>query len=79
MSSKEAFIDRSLLEDISAWLKVLRLHKYTPVLSDLHWKELVALDEEQLEARGVSALGARRKMLKAFEQVKAAMENGELE
>lgn len=72
-------MDLALLEDISAWLKVLRLHKYTPVLGDLYWKDLVMLNDAQLEARGVSALGARRKMLKVFDQVKQAMENGELE
>lgn len=78
-SAKEPFMDLALLEDISAWLKVLRLHKYTPVLGDLYWKDLVMLNDAQLEARGVSALGARRKMLKVFDQVKQAMENGELE
>lgn len=78
-SSKDAYMDPSLLADTSAWLKVLRLHKYTPVLGSLHWKELVMLDDAQLEERGVSALGARRKMLKVFEQIRGAMENGELE
>jgi hypothetical protein len=34
------------------------------------WTELIELDEKALEDRGVNALGARRKMLKVFEQVK---------
>lgn len=56
--------DPSLLQDIPAWLRSLRLHKYTDNLKDLRWDELVQLDEKGLEARGVNALGARNKMLK---------------
>lgn len=56
--------DPVLLQDISAWLRSLRLHKYTDNLKDLKWQELVQLDDAALEARGVNALGARRKMLK---------------
>lgn len=56
--------DPSLLQDIPNWLRSLRLHKYTDNLKDLKWQELVELDDAGLEARGVNALGARRKMLK---------------
>lgn len=62
--------DPSLLQDIPSWLRSLRLHKYTDNLKDMNWTELVELDEKALEERGVNALGARRKMLKIFEQVK---------
>jgi hypothetical protein len=62
--------DPSLLQDIPSWLRSLRLHKYTDNLKDMNWTELVELDEKALEDRGVNALGARRKMLKVFEQVK---------
>jgi hypothetical protein len=62
--------DPSLLQDIPSWLRSLRLHKYTDNLKDMNWTELVELDEKALEERGVNALGARRKMLKVFEQVK---------
>ena len=31
---------------------------------------MVKLDDEALNAKGVAALGARRKMLKVFEQIK---------
>lgn len=55
-----------LLGDISLWLRSLRLHKYTDNLKDLKWQELVMLDDEALEKRGVNALGARRKMLKVL-------------
>ena len=56
--------DPCLLSDIPNWLRSLRLHKYTDNLKDLKWQELIELDDEGLEKRGVNALGARRKMLK---------------
>lgn len=62
--------DPTLLQDIPSWLRSLRLHKYTDNLKDMKWTELIELDDKQLEERGVNALGARRKMLKVFEQVK---------
>jgi hypothetical protein len=62
--------DPSLLQDIPSWLRSLRLHKYTDNLKDMKWTDLIELDDKQLEDRGVNALGARRKMLKVFEQVK---------
>ncbi|RPB16370.1 hypothetical protein P167DRAFT_481106 [Morchella conica CCBAS932] len=70
--------DPNLLNDIPTWLRSLRLHKYTDNLKDLKWQELVELDDDALEKRGVNALGARRKMLKVFEQVKEAKEEGKL-
>ncbi|KAF7451508.1 SAM domain protein [Pyrenophora tritici-repentis] len=70
--------DPGLLSDIPNWLRSLRLHKYTDNLKDLKWQELIELDDEGLEKRGVNALGARRKMLKVFEQVKEAQDHGKL-
>ncbi|RMZ86503.1 hypothetical protein DV736_g6274, partial [Chaetothyriales sp. CBS 134916] len=70
--------DPALLQDIQAWLRSLRLHKYTDNLKDLKWEELIQLDDKALEARGVNALGARNKMLKVFEQVKSAQAEGKL-
>ncbi|OJD37938.1 protein vts1 [Diplodia corticola] len=67
-----------LLQDIPAWLRSLRLHKYTDNLKDLKWTDLVELDDEGLEKRGVNALGARRKMLKVFEQVREAKAEGKI-
>lgn len=74
----EAMPDLTLLEDIGAWLKSLRLHKYTDCLKNLPWQELIELSDSELEARGVNALGARRKMLKVFEQIKEAQMSGAL-
>ncbi|KAL8388551.1 hypothetical protein RB595_009051 [Gaeumannomyces hyphopodioides] len=70
--------DPTLLQDIPAWLRSLRLHKYTDNLKDMKWNDLIELDDKQLEDRGVNALGARRKMLKVFEQVKEAKTEGRL-
>jgi len=70
-------VDPALLNDIPAWLRSLRLHKYTPNFEGMKWQDMVVLDEAALEAKGVAALGARRKMLKTFELVrkKMGMEN----
>ena len=68
--------DITLLQDIPSWLRSLRLHKYTDNLKDMKWTDLIELDDKQLEDRGVNALGARRKMLKVFEQVKGKYNKG---
>ena len=68
-------LDPALLNDIPAWLRSLRLHKYTDNLSDVKGGvvALAQLTEEDLEKRGVSAVGARRKLMKCFEQVKGGV------
>jgi len=40
-------------------------------LETLTWEELLDLNDEQLHDLGMQALGARRKILKAFETLKA--------
>lgn len=70
--------DPTLLQDIPSWLRSLRLHKYTDNLKDMKWTDLVELDDKALEDRGVNALGARRKMLKVFDQVKEAKAEGRI-
>jgi len=62
-----------LLKDIPAWLRSLRLHKYTQCFDGLTWQEIVFLDDAPLEAKGVAALGARRRLLRSFEQVRKEM------
>jgi hypothetical protein len=66
--------DLNLLKDIPAWLRSLRLHKYTDNLKDLKWDDLIMLDDKGLEARGVNALGARNKMLKVSHHRKGCSE-----
>ncbi|SPO26553.1 probable Protein VTS1 [Ustilago trichophora] len=67
---EEEVADLATLEDVPAWLRQLRLHKYTPNFETSHWKEMVVMDDKKLEDKGVAALGARRKMLKTFELVR---------
>ncbi|RDB18949.1 Protein VTS1 [Hypsizygus marmoreus] len=69
----EEDVDPALLHDIPAWLRSLRLHKYTPNFEGAKWQDMVVMDEAALEAKGVAALGARRKMLKTFELVRKKM------
>ena len=70
---KEEDVDPALLNDIPGWLRSLRLHKYTPNFEHMKWQDMVIMDEAALEANGVAALGARRKMLKTFEIVRKKM------
>lgn len=67
--------DFNLLLNIPMWLKTLRLHKYSESLGDINWEKLIYLDDQDLEKLGVTALGARRKLLKAFNIVKDCKEN----
>lgn len=67
-----------LLNNIPQWLKILRLHKYTDILSSLDWKVMINLTDEELDEMGISTLGARRKLLKAFSAVKETFERGEI-
>ncbi|KAM6494299.1 hypothetical protein JOM56_010660 [Amanita muscaria] len=69
----EEDVDPSVLSDIPGWLRSLRLHKYTPNFEGMKWQDMVMMDEAALEAKGVAALGARRKMMKTFEVVRKKM------
>ncbi|KAJ3787296.1 hypothetical protein GGU10DRAFT_309389 [Lentinula aff. detonsa] len=66
-------IDPELLKDVPAWLKSLRLHKYNDCFMGMSWEDMIDLNEDQLEKKGVVALGARRRMIKTFENVKRKM------
>ncbi|KAH9011639.1 hypothetical protein EDB84DRAFT_1244228, partial [Lactarius hengduanensis] len=70
----EEDFEPSVLNNAAGWLHTLRLHKYTPNFEGMTWKEMVVMDEQALEAQGVAALGARRKMLKTFEVVRRKMD-----
>ncbi|TFK48744.1 hypothetical protein OE88DRAFT_1684085 [Heliocybe sulcata] len=69
----EEDVDPKVLEDVPAWLRSLRLHKYTPNFEGMDWRTMVMMTEDDLEKNGVAALGARRKMLKTFEVVRKKM------
>ncbi|GAA6016492.1 hypothetical protein JCM11491_002339 [Sporobolomyces phaffii] len=70
-SNPDEPLDFALLGDTPAWLRSLRLHKYTPNFDGFGWKDMVKMTDADLEKRGVSALGARRKLTKVFETVRA--------
>ncbi|KAI9100559.1 hypothetical protein DFS34DRAFT_491866 [Phlyctochytrium arcticum] len=67
-------VDLEALNDIPSWLRSLRLHKYTSTFEHMHWSDMIKLSEEALIGKGVSALGARRKMLKVFELVRKELD-----
>ncbi|KAJ3277067.1 hypothetical protein HDV01_000119 [Terramyces sp. JEL0728] len=67
-------LNLALIQDIPSWFRSLRLHKYTTIFENDDWRDIVKLTDEQLEKRGVAALGARRKMLKTFETVKEELD-----
>ncbi|PBK74264.1 hypothetical protein ARMSODRAFT_581033 [Armillaria solidipes] len=73
VTPKEEDIDPQLLEDVPAWLKSLRLHKYTSCFEGMDWRDMIKLDEDTLEKKGVTALGARRRLVKTFDAVKKKM------
>lgn len=66
-------VDFELLQDTPAWLRSLRLHKYNNIFEGMQWRDIVNLSDGDLINKGVAALGARRKMLKVFEQVRKEM------
>lgn len=69
-TGEEEVPDLTVLEDVAAWLRHLRLHKYTPNFQDSDWKKMTVMTDADLEAKGVAALGARRKLLKTFSKVR---------
>jgi hypothetical protein len=72
-SPREEDFEPEMLNDIPAWLRGLRLHKYTQCFDGLTWEEIVALDDTTLEEKGIAALGARRRLLRTFEHVRKRM------
>ena len=59
----------SSVSDVGIWLKSLRLHKYSPLLCNLTYEELLALDESALESQGVTK-GARHKIVLSISKLK---------
>ncbi|KAI8880956.1 hypothetical protein K501DRAFT_223884 [Backusella circina FSU 941] len=72
-------VDMEVLKDVPTWLRSLRLHKYNSIFCDNTWQEIVKMNDEDLLAKGVAALGARRKMLKVFETVRAYCDANNIE
>ncbi|VDO28434.1 unnamed protein product [Haemonchus placei] len=53
---------------VPAWLKSLRLHKYTAMFAELSYEEMMKLDEAELERRNVTK-GARTKILQSIRKL----------
>ncbi|EYB97797.1 hypothetical protein Y032_0137g2028 [Ancylostoma ceylanicum] len=56
------------MRDVPAWLKSLRLHKYTSLFAELSYEEMMTLDEAELERRNVTK-GARTKILQSIQKL----------
>ena len=62
------------MQDTSAWLKSLRLHKYKLIFSELSYEEMLGLTEQQLEERNVTK-GARHKIIVNIDKLRARQLN----
>ena len=59
------------MADVPAYLKSLRLHKYTQIFAQLpSLSHFLALNEEQLETLGVAAKGARKKFVQSLQKLR---------
>ncbi|XP_070578983.1 protein Smaug homolog 1-like [Ptychodera flava] len=62
-STRNTFLEEgSGMKDVPAWLKSLRLHKYSALFQQMTYEEMMTLTEEKLEARNVTK-GARNKII----------------
>ncbi|KAI8096455.1 uncharacterized protein BX664DRAFT_324037 [Halteromyces radiatus] len=66
----DSVVDMELLNDVPGWFRSLRLHKYNAIFESMRWQDIIRLSDQDLQTKGVAALGARRKMLKVFETVR---------
>jgi len=57
------------MREIREWLKSLRLHKYTKMLLEISYEELLQLSDETLEMKNVT-MGARGKILKYISHIR---------
>lgn len=57
------------LQDVTQWLKHLRLHKYTDYFSSLSYEEILALNDDKLIESKIT-LGARKKILTNIEKLR---------
>jgi len=62
------------MQDVPAWLKSLRLHKYKLIFSELTYEEMLALTEQQLEEKNVTK-GARHKIIVNIDKLRARQSN----
>ncbi|XP_046383534.1 protein Smaug homolog 1 isoform X2 [Ischnura elegans] len=61
--------DSSMMRDVGAWLKSLRLHKYASLFARLSYEEMLSLTEERLASEGVTK-GARHKIVLSIRKLR---------
>lgn len=57
------------MKDVPMWLKSLRLHKYSHIFNDLTYEQMLELNDEYLEQKGVTK-GARNKIVLCVQKIK---------
>ncbi|ORZ17715.1 hypothetical protein BCR42DRAFT_450279 [Absidia repens] len=62
-------VDLELMKDVQNWLRSLRLHKYDHAFIGLQWQQVIRMTDQDMIDAGVNTIGARRKLLKVFENV----------
>ncbi|KAK4509966.1 uncharacterized protein ATC70_008116 [Mucor velutinosus] len=62
-------VDFELMKDVQNWLRSLRLHKYGHAFIGLEWQQVIRMSDQDMIDAGVNTIGARRKLLKVFENV----------
>ncbi|KAI9261081.1 hypothetical protein BY458DRAFT_516231 [Sporodiniella umbellata] len=72
-------VDFELMKDVQAWLRSLRLHKYGHAFLGLDWKQVIRMTDQDMIDAGVNTIGARRKLLKVFENVQAHCDENSIE
>ncbi|KAI8378882.1 hypothetical protein EDC96DRAFT_493514 [Choanephora cucurbitarum] len=72
-------VDFELMKDVQNWLRSLRLHKYGHAFIGLDWKQVVRMSDQDMIDAGVNTIGARRKLLKVFENVVNHCEENDIE
>ncbi|CAG8571305.1 2254_t:CDS:2 [Acaulospora morrowiae] len=65
-------VDFKLLENFPAWLKGLSGHRFAPLFKKMRWQEIMTFSDTRLRNMGVIS-PVRRNMLKAFRNVKEAL------
>ncbi|CAO3598268.1 unnamed protein product [Absidia cylindrospora] len=62
-------VDLELMKDVQNWLRSLRLHKYDHAFIGLQWQQVIRMTDQDMIDAGVNTIGARRKLVKVFENV----------
>ncbi|RCH93685.1 Flap-structured DNA-binding and RNA-binding protein, partial [Rhizopus stolonifer] len=72
-------VDFELMKDVQNWLRSLRLHKYGHAFIGLDWKQVIRMTDQDMIDAGVNTIGARRKLLKVFENVARHCDENDIE